>query len=222
MAMASSLWRWLSVPCLVSSSVAVLNNLQWPINFNRHLSARGPLRHKEEADPSAKPSGLGQKRQMLKSVKSCWLVNNDGLHTTSPRHQVLNELPLRHDGGVGKVTTLGLEVRKRDIVIQRYSLFCWFFQNGCWTVSLQHCPRQLILWLCPVSNSKMLMKCSKVDNQCLCRHIVSQYLFALHPDCSLETTFRQPVVGFCQYSLGSLSYWGSCLSDSSHSAITDT
>lgn len=101
------------------------------------------------------------------------------------------------------MTTLGLEVRKRDIVIQQDSYFADSFRTA---VELFGSNRQLILRLCLMSNSKMLMKCSKVDNQCLCRHIVSQYLFALHPDCSSETTFRQLVVGFRRYSLGSLSH----------------
>lgn len=134
---------------------------------------------------STGPSGRGQKRQMLKTVKSCWPVNNDGLHTPSRTTVVFQKLPLGHDGEGRNTTALGLEVMTLT--------FCWFWLN--WSPS----PALTI----PESSSKS-------NSMFMCRHVVSEYFylfvfFVLHLDCFLGATFRQLVVRFV-----SSIHWAPC------------
>lgn len=60
--------QWpLSVPCLASGGVTVLNNLHWPIDLiSSFLSL---LRTKKESRTSSRPSGQRQRRQMLKTFQ---------------------------------------------------------------------------------------------------------------------------------------------------------
>lgn len=45
---------------------------------------------------------------MLKTFKSCWPVDNDGLHTSKCVTVVLQKLPAGHDGGVRNTTALSV------------------------------------------------------------------------------------------------------------------
>lgn len=91
--------QWpLSTPCLASGGVTVLNNLHWPINFNRQLpesieGGKKKKNRKNESCTSTGPSGRGQERQTLQTVKSRRPVNNGGLHARSRTAVVFQKLP---------------------------------------------------------------------------------------------------------------------------------
>lgn len=151
MAMANSPQWPLSVPCLASGGVTVLNNPLWPINFNSRLpESIEEKKEKKESCTSSRPSGRGQKRQILGTVKSCWPVNNGGLHTPSRTTVVFLKLPLGPDGEGRNTTALGLKVVQSEIVFHRHSP----------SSRRARCQRA--------------QSCSKSNSMFVCRHVVSE------------------------------------------------